>query len=296
MHGKTKAGVPLFAMLLLAAAGPTLATSGGAASSLDPGTPAPAAARPNTGINTDGHFPPDVDPICGVRITVYGSQPVNFYTGGRNPWGAPVIAPGTSPGSWTVTFGDPVSGPCFSRNDDIFKECGVFKGLHFGFYTDDPIVNLLNPNTGIWSNLGPPCVYFGPNGEVPCSGLSSHSTGNVGLGQVEIINASPNAAASAKDVGQALKIQNVRIAVAPDLVAINDLGPCALKNLQWQDVQLTESLLPASTEGNPGTLTVKIPENIRAQSGWAVMVYDVTDLETGEVLTTSTLDFPLHQE
>jgi hypothetical protein len=33
---------------------------------------------------------------------------------------------------------------------------------------------------------------------------------------------------------------------------------------------------------------------VLAQQGWAVMVYDVLDAATGEVLTTSTLDFPLH--
>ncbi|MFL6237428.1 MAG: hypothetical protein ACJ76N_30185 [Thermoanaerobaculia bacterium] len=77
------------------------------------------------------------------------------------------------------------------------------------------------------------------------------------------------------------------------MIAINDLGPCALKNLQWQNLQLADSVLPPS-DGEVGTLNVPIPDNILAQQGWAVMVYDVVDAATGEVLTTSTLDFPLH--
>lgn len=290
MRGKMKVGVLLSVMLLPVLAGPTLASDGGAV----------AAARPNTGINTDGHFPPGVDPICGLRITVYGSQPVNFYLGVRNPWGTPAIQQDpNNPGYWTVTFGDPVNGPCFDRDDDIFKECGVFKGLHFGFYTDDPIVNLLHPNPSIWSQVGPPCVYFGPNGEVPCTGLTSHSAANAGLGQVQIINASPNLSAAARAVDEtsagsrAFRIRNVRVAVSAEQVAINRLGPCDLQHLAWENVQLADSLLPASTDKGAGTLNVTVPDHILGQQGWAVMVYDVTDPDSEEVLTTSTLTFPL---
>lgn len=293
MRDTMKTGVLLFVMLLFALAGPTLASGG-------------TADRPNTGINTDAPFPVGVDPICGVRVTVYGSEPVNFYTGTRNPWGPPTIAADPlHPGYWTVTFGDPVSGPCFSRNDPIFKECGVFKGLHFGFYTDDPVVNYLNPSSSVWSSVGPPCVYFGPHGEVPCSGLTSHSVS--GFGQIAILNANVSASASTAAIAttrvrikagagaEGLSIRNVRIAVAPDVVPINSLGPCALQNLAWQNVQLADSVLPPSTpESGVGTLDVTIPDNILSQQGWAVMVYDVVDPATGNLLTTSTLDFPLN--
>lgn len=300
MHGKTKLGAFLFAMLLPALAGTALAATVGTG----PGPTGPAQL-PNTGINTDAHFPPGVDPVCGVRITVYGSKPVNFYTGGRMPaeWLPPdIVEDPPNSGYWTITFRDKVNGKCFDRNDPRWWECGVFKGIHFGFYTSDPVVNLLNPDSSVWSQVGPPCVFFTPNGEVPCTGLTSHG---VHAGQIAILNATPGAAAAAAAVptrdsvsadtgAQTLSIQNVRIAVAPDMVAINDLGPCAQQALAWQDVQLADSTLPPS-DGGVGTLNVPIPDNILAQQGWAVMVYDVVDSATGEVLTSSTLDFPLHQ-
>ncbi len=296
MHGKTKVGAFLFAMLLPALAGTALAATVGTA----PGPTGPAQL-PNTGINTDASFPVGVDPICGIKITVYGSKPVNFYggSGTRMPadWLPPdIVEDPPNSGYWTITFRDKVNGKCFDRNDPMWWECGVFKGIHFGFYTSDPVVNLLNPDSSVWSKVGPPCVFLTPNGEVPCTGLTSHG---VHGGQVAILNATPSAAASAvaarvraKAGAPGLSIQNARIAVAPDMIAINDLGPCAQQALQWQDLELADSVLPPS-DGKVGTLSVPIPDNILAQKGWAVMVYDVVDSETGEVLTTSTLDFPL---
>lgn len=292
MNGKMKVGVFLFAMPLLALAGPTLAATAP--------PPPELASIPTTGINTDGYFPWYLDPICGFQVTVHGSRPSSFYNAGRNPWGAPVITAGPN-NTWILTFGNqnpnngPI-GPCFDRNNPIFKECGEFKGLHFGFYTDDSIINFLDQETGHWTQNGPACVYFGQNGQtVPCSGLSSHFVGYVSQGHVGIVNGSVLAKAEV-DAGvepRAFKIQNVRMAVAADLVAINNLNPCDLNHLNWEQVTLADSLLPASTDGKLGTLDVVIPERIRAQKGWAVMVYDVTDPETGELLTTSTLEFPI---
>jgi hypothetical protein len=298
MRNPMKAGVLLFVILLLVLTGAALA-----APATDPGA---LTARPNTGINSDCPFPASVDPICGIRITVYGSEPVNFYGGARMPWPAVVQEIPLHSGHWTVTFGDPGPNPdptkCIARNDPRWTECGKFKGIHFGFYTDDPIVNLLSPNPSVWSHVGPPCVYFDSHGnEIPCTGLTSHSAANAGQGQVAILNAASNLAAAragdgAKDGGQAFRIQNVRIAVASDIIPIDRLGPCDLQALNWEKIDLANDVLPASTDQGPGTLNVTIPDHILSARGWAVMVYDVTDLETGEVLTTSTLDFPLGKE
>jgi hypothetical protein len=289
MRGTMLAGVLLSSLMLLLAL-----PSGGAVS------------RPNTGINTDAPFPVGVDPICGIQVTVFGSEPTNLYTGARMPaaWLPPNIVESPT-GVWTITFGDTGPAACIARSDPRWWECGVFKGVHFGFYTTDSIVSLLNQNPNIWSQFGPPCVYFGPDGEtVPCTGLSSHAI--QGFGQIAVLNDTPTgggASASAarvrikgsKDGAQGLKISNVRIAVVPDAVAINSLGPCALSNLAWQSVPLADSVLPPSTpETGVGTLDVPIPDNILSQTGWAVMTYDVTDPATGNVLTSSTLDFPLN--
>jgi hypothetical protein len=287
MRGTMKAGVLLSLILLLALAGSA------------------RAARPFTGINTDAPFPVSVDPICGIQITVYGSEPTNVYSGTRMPasWLPPVISP-SGFGGWTITFGGTSSSDCISRSDSRWWECGVFKGVHFGFNTTDSVIQELNPNPNIWSQVGPPCVYFGPHGETtPCTGLTSHGI-NTNLIAIFNNTASSGAGASAarvrvragvKSGAQGLKISNVRIAVVPDAVAINSLGPCALANLAWQDLPLADSVLPPSTpEGGVGTLNVPIPDNILSQTGWAVMTYDVTDPATGNVLTSSTLDFPLN--
>jgi hypothetical protein len=283
----TKAGV-LLSLLLL----PALASAAWA------GLP----PLPNTGINSDCPFPVSVDPICGIQVTLFGSAPLNVYSGPRMPssW-LPAHMVEYPTGVWTITFGNTSTSACISRSDPRWTECGVFRGVHFGFYTTDPIVSYLNPDSNIWSQFGPPCVYFGPHGEtVPCTGLSSHAVhGNAAI--ISIINDTPSASASsssaifhAKSGGAGLNIKNVRIAVVQDAVAINNLGPCALKDLAWQNVQLTDSVLPPSTpEGGIGTLNVPIPDNILSQKGWAVMTYDVTDPETGYVLSSSTLDFPL---
>ena len=289
MRGTMKAGVLLSLLLLCALAGAVPAS----------------AALPNTGINSDCPFPAGVDPICGIQITVYGSKPVNFYTGARMPaaWLPPVIVESpVGSGNWTITYGNNPPASCISRSDPRWYECGVFKGVHFGFYSNDPIVNYLNPDSRIWSELGPPCVYFGSHGEtIPCTGLTSHAAH--GFGQVAILNATASASASAaagmvrvKASGPSgLKISNVRIAVVAAPVAINNLGPCALRDLAWQNVPLANSVLPPSTpEGGVGSLDVPIPDNILSQKGWAVMTYDVTDPLTGNVLTSSTLDIPLN--
>ena len=147
-------------------------------------------------------------------------------------------------GNWTITFGNNPPASCIARSDPRWWECGVFKGVHFGFYSDDPIVNLLNPDSSVWSQLGPPCVYFGPNGEtIPCTGLTSHAAH--GFGQIAILNATASAGASAaagmvrvkSGAAQGLRISNVRIAVVPDAVPINNLGPCDLRDLAWQNVR-----------------------------------------------------------
>ncbi len=290
MRGTMKAGVLSSLMLLCALAGSVPAS----------------AALPNTGINSDCPFPVGVDPICGIQITVYGSKPVSFYTGSRMPaaWLPPVIVENpVGSGNWTITYGNNPPASCISRSDPRWYECGAFKGVHFGFYSNDPIVNYLNPDSNIWSQLGPPCVYFGPHGEtIPCTGLTSHAAH--GFGQIAILNATASAGSAAATIrgkagtragAQELRISNVRIAVVANAVAINSLGPCALKNLAWQNVALANSVLPASTpEGGVGSLDVPIPDNILSQKGWAVMTYDVTDPATGNVLTSSTLDFPLN--
>ena len=83
--------------------------------------------------------------------------------------------------------------------------------------------------------------------------------------------------------------------ITPAAVPINNLGPCDLRDLAWQNVALANSTLPPSTpEGGVGSLDVPIPDNILSQKGWAVMTYDVVDPATGNVLTSSTLDFPLN--
>jgi hypothetical protein len=292
MRGTMKAGVLFSLMLLFALAGSIPAAAG-------------APALPNTGINTDCPFPVSVDPICGMQITVYGSKPVNFYGGTRMPasWlPANIVETPVGSGNWTITFGNNPPATCIARNDPRWWECGVFKGVHFGFYSNDPIVNLLNPNSSVWSDFGPPCVYFGAHGEtIPCTGLTSHAAH--GFGQIAILNATASAGASAAASmgrvkaggGQSLRISNVRIAVAPAAVPINNLGPCDLRDLAWQNVALANSVLPPSTpEGGVGSLDVTIPDNILGQKGWAVMTYDVIDPVTGNVLTRSTLDFPLN--
>ncbi len=290
MRGTMKAGVLLSLLLLCALAGSVPAS----------------AALPNTGINSDCPFPVGVDPICGIQITVYGSRPVNFYTGARMPasWlPANIVETPVGSGNWTITYGNNPPATCISRSDPRWYECGVFKGVHFGFYSNDPVVNYLNPDSSIWSQLGPPCVYFGPHGEtIPCTGLTSHAAH--GFGQIAILNAtaSASAATSAATVRRVkasgpsgLRISNVRIAVVADAVAINNLGPCALRDLAWQNVALANSTLPPSTpEGGVGSLDVPIPDNILGQKGWAVVTYDVTDPLTGNVLTSSTLDFQLN--
>lgn len=290
MRGTMKAGVLLSLLLLCALAGSVPAS----------------AALPNTGINSDCPFPVGVDPICGIQITVYGSRPVNFYTGARMPasWlPANIVETPVGSGNWTITYGNNPPATCISRSDPRWYECGVFKGVHFGFYSNDPVVNYLNPDSSIWSQLGPPCVYFGPHGEtIPCTGLTSHAAH--GFGQIAILNATASAstATSAATVRRVkasgpsgLRISNVRIAVVADAVAINNLGPCALRDLAWQNVALANSTLPPSTpEGGVGSLDVPIPDNILGQKGWAVMTYDVTDPLTGNVLTSSTLDFQLN--
>lgn len=181
----------------------------------------------------------------------------------------------------------------------MWWECGVFKGVHFGFYTTDPVVHELNPDPTKWSSVGPACVYFDSHGnQIPCAGLTSHGLNGAAIA---IFNNTVSASAStsaavfhAKDGASGLYIKNVQIAVVQDAVAINNLGPCALKDLEWANVPLDDSYLPPTVNGKVGTLNVPIPDDILSQKGWAVMTYDVVDPVTGYVLSSSTLDFPLN--
>ena len=94
-----------------------------------------AAVIQTPGVNIDVPF--NDDPVCGFAIIVSAAQaPTNFYTGTRNPWGAPTVTQ-LGPGLWLLQFGGP-SGPCFPRS--LFFENGVFKGLHFGFHTSVTLV------------------------------------------------------------------------------------------------------------------------------------------------------------
>jgi hypothetical protein len=219
------------------------------------------------GVNIDVPF--SLDPICGFQIIVQSATaPTNIYTGVRNPWGAPTVTevpPGS--GIWVLTFGP---GPCFSHSDPRFLEGGVFKGLHFGFHTTVTLVQF----------QGAPCWLIGQSTSVPCTGITGHNAGGVG---VNVLNGT----------AAALSVRNVEAAFSPGLIPINDLTRGQQEHLPWQTVRLSSDFLPASTEGQPGTLRLDIPQNILSQKGFVVFSYDVNNAETGENLSTVTLEFEL---
>jgi hypothetical protein len=226
-----------------------------------------AAPIGGTGVNIDVPF--SLDPICGFQIIVQSATaPTNIYTGVRNPWGAPTVTQ-TPPGSgiWVLTFGP---GPCFSHSDSRFLENGVFKGLHFGFNTSVTLVQF----------QGAPCWVIGQTSSVPCSGITGHS-GNGGWANV------------LNGTNQALAVGHVEAAFSPAAVPINDLTRGQQDRLPWQPVRLSSDFLPAASEGQPGTLRLDVPANILSQKGFVVFSYDINDAETGENLSTVTLEFPL---
>jgi len=219
------------------------------------------------GVNIDVPF--SLDPICGFQIIVTSATaPTSFYNSGRNPWGAPTVVE-TPPGSgiWILTFGP---GPCFSHNDPRFFENGVFKGLHFGFWTNVTLVQF----------QGAPCWLIGQTSSVPCTGITGH---NAGGGGVNVLNGN----------AQALALRNVEAAFSPSAIPINDLTRGAQERLPWQQVALSNNVVPAVSEGRPGSLRLNIPENILSQKGFVVFNYDVTNEETGELLSTVTLEFDI---
>jgi hypothetical protein len=228
---------------------------------------APIGVGGQPGVNIDVPF--GLDPICGFQIIVTSATaPTSFYNSGRNPWGAPTVTE-TPPGSgiWVLTFGP---GPCFSHSDPLFYEGGVFKGLHFGFWTNVSLVQF----------QGAPCWLIGSGTVVPCTGITGH---NAGGGGVNVLNGT----------AQALALRNVEAAFSPGPIPINDLTRDQQERLPWQTVRLSSDLLPASTEGQPGSLRLDIPENILSQKGFVVFSYDVNNAETGENLSTVTLEFEL---
>jgi hypothetical protein len=225
--------------------------------------PAAQAFLPNTGVNIDVPF--NDDPVCGFAIIVSAATaPQNFYTGTRNPWGAPTVTQ-LGPGLWLLQFGGP-SGPCFPRS--LFFESGVFKGLHFGFHTSLTLVQFQNS----------PCWVFGVNGSTPCSGITGHGVHDWGV-------------AVANDTAVALAVRNVQAAVSSNPIDINDLTRDDLDHLAWQSVRLESDIVPAGSEGQPGTLPILIPDNLRGQKGWLVFSYDIGDPRSDKVFSTVTLEF-----
>ncbi len=241
-------------------------------------TKTPPLTKPKSGVNIDVPF--DLDPICGFQITVRGSRPENFYTSGRNPWGNPAVLevpPGS--GIWQVTFGGQPPASCVRRDDPRFYHSdGRFLGLHFGFWTDDAIVNLIDSGqTG-----GAPCWLIGENGSVPCTGITGHKVDR-NRHFVDVINV------TARDFG----VMNAQIAVAPGEIDINVLTRGELDSLPWEPLHLEDHFLPAAVDGTAGELRLHIPEAIQGQPGYAVLSYDIADPVSLEVLTTVTLEFPL---
>lgn len=225
--------------------------------------PGPVASLPTTGVNIDVPF--NDDPVCGFAIIVSAAQaPTNFYTGTRNPWGAPTVTQ-VGPGLWLLQFGGP-SGPCFPRSQ--FFENGVFKGLHFGFHTSVTLVQFQNS----------PCWVFGVSGSTPCSGITGHSVHNWG---VAVLN----------DAAAAVAVRNVEAAVSANPIDINDLTRGDLDHLSWQSVRLENDIVPAASEGQSGTLGISIPENLRGEKGWVVFSYDIADPTSSQVFSTVTLEF-----
>jgi hypothetical protein len=224
--------------------------------------PVQQATLPHTGVNID--VPVSDDPVCGFVIIVQSATaPQNFYTGPRNPWGAPTVTQ-LGPGLWMLQFGGP-SGPCFPLS--TFLVDGQHK-LHFGFHTPLTLVQFQNS----------PCWVFGANGSTPCSGITGHNVHDWG---VAVMN----------DNAVALAVRNVQAAVSADPIDIDDLTRGDLDHLSWQSVRLESSIVPAASEGHPGTLPILIPENLRGEKGFVVFSYDIADPTSSKVFSTVTLEF-----
>lgn len=254
-------------IVLLLVAGVALSASLASANN-----PAPASI-PNSGVNIDVPF--NSDPVCGFQITVKGKKPSNFYLGARNPWGNPTIQE-VPPGSniWVLTFGGKPGDPCFQRNNPIFWQGTKFLGLHFGFWTEDGLVDILNGNR--------PCTIIGPGGTLePCSGMTGHSVRggrfldvrNIGLADVAVAN--------------------VQAAFAPAAIEIDMLAPDTLTGLDWQPVGVADPIVPAAQGETPGILTLEVPSEFVGLNGYAVFTFDVQDPATSETLNTVTIEFPL---
>lgn len=221
-----------------------------------------AAFIQTPGVNIDVPF--NDDPVCGFAIIVSAAQaPTNFYTGTRNPWGAPTVTQ-LGPGLWLLQFGGP-SGPCFPRS--LFFENGVFKGLHFGFHTSVTLVQF----------QGSPCWVFGVNGSTPCSGITGHSSNG---GGIQVINGGATAVA----------LNNAAVALSRTQIEINDLTRDDLDHLSWEPLSLESNVVPAAADGRSGTLWIGVPEHLQGQGGWVVFSYDVTDPKTSRVQSTVTLE------
>jgi len=263
----------LFALLMLSLAGTGFA-QGPPASAVGPAAGTATLALPPNGVNIDVPF--TNDPICGFQIIVHGKKPTNFYLGTRNPWGNPTVVeqpPGSS--IWVLTWGSPL-GPCYSRNNPIFWDnSGHFLGLHFGFYTDDPLVNLLSSGGPVSAT----CWVFGLNTSFPGPPLTGHSTHGWTV-----------AVANANDV--ALSVRNVQAAVSATQIPIDDLTRHDLGRLPWQPVRLADDYLPAGSNEAPGTLSFDLPSSVQGQKGWIVVAYDVVDPANPKSYSTVTFEFP----
>jgi hypothetical protein len=260
----------LFALLMLSLAGAGFA-QGPPASTADPVSAGPAtlAIQPN-GVNIDVRFTNDL--ICGFQIIVHGKKPTNFYLGTQNPWGNPTVVE-TPPGSsiWVITWGSPQNGPCFPRSSSIFWNNGVFVGAHFGFYTDEPLSEILGSGMN-W--------VFGLNTSFPGPPLTGHSVHGWNV-----------AVANANDV--ALSVRNVQVAVAAAEIPINDLARHSLGGLSWQPVRLADDYLPAGSNEAPGILSFDLPSSVQGQKGWGVVTYDVVDPANPKSYSTVTFEFLL---
>lgn len=255
----------LFALLVLSVAGPSLAQ-------IQPA--GPALALPRSGVNIDVPF--SINPICGFQIIVHGQKPTNFYLGTRNPWGNPTVQelpPGSS--IWVLTWGSP-SGPCYSRNNPIFWQNGKFLGLHFGFYTNDPLVNLLASS----GSANATCWLFGLDSSIPGPKLTGHSVYGWG---VAVLNRNDAAVA----------VQNAQIAFSPNQIPIDGLTRSDLDALPWQPLAVTDNIVPGGSNDAPGTLSIDFPASLLGQPGWGVVSYDIADPATGELQSTVTFEFPL---
>jgi hypothetical protein len=268
---RKNASLFLFVLMLLTLSGMGLAAIAGPGG----GPSGPPAALPS-GINTDVPF--SIGTICGFQIVVTGEKPVNFYTGSRNPWGAPTVIE-VPPGShvWVVTYGGS-SGPCFSRNDPRFWQDGIvggtFLGLHFGFYTNDPIVNLIGSGS-----VNATCWLIGPGGTVVVGPPLTGHTVSGWIINVQNANA------------QGVALANAQLAVVPSEIPINSLTRSDLDRLSWQDVQLESNAVPGGSNEHPGTLPISLP--LAGQKGWAVFSYSVLDAKSGDASSTVTLEFPI---